>query len=151
MRRAAAQCELDAPRITGPITSLNMLTAEGMAEAQRGAAGFKKLTEELGRGNRLVTEVSEASRQQAQGIEQVSKALAQMESVTQTTAANAEEGAAASEELSAQAACSQELVDDLRALVVDRKAAAAAAASAPPAAAQRPAAGQTFTSAKKAA
>jgi hypothetical protein len=29
-----------------------------------------------------VTEVREASRQQAQGIEQVSKALAQMESVT---------------------------------------------------------------------
>jgi hypothetical protein len=25
MRRAAAQCELDGPRITGPITSLKML------------------------------------------------------------------------------------------------------------------------------
>jgi hypothetical protein len=25
MRKAAAQCELDGPRMTGPITSLNML------------------------------------------------------------------------------------------------------------------------------
>jgi len=31
IRRAAAQCELDAPRITGPITSLKMLTSmDGM-------------------------------------------------------------------------------------------------------------------------
>ena len=48
-------------------------------------------------------EVSDASRQQAQGIDQVSQAIAQMEKVTQTTAATAEESAAASEELSAQA------------------------------------------------
>jgi hypothetical protein len=29
MRSAAAQCELDAPRITGPITSLKILTIMG--------------------------------------------------------------------------------------------------------------------------
>ena len=51
----------------------------------------------------LVEEVSEASRQQAQGIDQVTQAIAQMEKVTQTTAATAEESAAASEELNAQA------------------------------------------------
>ena len=51
----------------------------------------------------LVDEVSVASRQQAQGIDQVSQAIAQMEKVTQTTAATAEESAAASEELNAQA------------------------------------------------
>ncbi len=134
---------------TGLIEEATRNASEGMAKLHEVAAAFTNITESVGRVTGLVTEVSEASRQQAQGIEQVSKALAQMESVTQTTAANAEEGAAASEELSAQAACSQELVDDLRALVVDRKAAAAAAA--PPAAAPRPAAGQTFTSAKKAA
>jgi hypothetical protein len=27
MRKAAAQCELDGPRITGPITSLKILTS----------------------------------------------------------------------------------------------------------------------------
>ena len=53
----------------------------------------------------------------------MSKALAQMEQSTQATAANAEEGAAASEELSAQAACSQALVNDLHRLVRPERAA----------------------------
>jgi hypothetical protein len=61
--------------------------------------------------------VSVASRQQAQGIDQVSQAIAQMEKVTQTTAATAEESAAASEELSAQAETAQSVVGKLRMLV----------------------------------
>jgi hypothetical protein len=32
MRKAAAQCELDGPRITGPITSLKMLGKETASE-----------------------------------------------------------------------------------------------------------------------
>ena len=65
----------------------------------------------------LVDEVSEASRQQAQGIDQVSQAIAQMEKVTQTTAATAEESAAASEELNAQAFELQEVVQELGSMV----------------------------------
>jgi methyl-accepting chemotaxis protein/methyl-accepting chemotaxis protein-1 (serine sensor receptor) len=65
----------------------------------------------------LVDEVSVASRQQAQGIDQVSQALAQMEKVTQTTAATAEESAAASEELSAQAEAAMGVVSQLATLV----------------------------------
>ena len=57
----------------------------------------------VGRVKGLVDEVSVASRQQAQGIDQVTQAISQMEKVTQTTAATAEESAAASEELNAQA------------------------------------------------
>jgi len=52
----------------------------------------------------LVEEVSTATGQQARSYEQVTQATAQMETVTQSTAASAEESAAASEELSAQAA-----------------------------------------------
>ncbi len=65
----------------------------------------------------LVDEVSAASRQQTQGIDHVSHALAQMERVTQTTAATAEESAAASEELSAQAENSMAIVRRLDSLV----------------------------------
>jgi ABC-type transporter Mla subunit MlaD len=65
----------------------------------------------------LVDEVSVASRQQAQGIDQVSQAIAQMEKVTQATAATAEESAAASEELNAQAETSMAVVGRLEALV----------------------------------
>jgi len=58
-----------------------------------------------------------ASRQQAQGIDQVTQAIAQMEKVTQGTAATAEESAAASEELSAQAETALAVVGALEAMV----------------------------------
>ncbi|HXT71285.1 MAG TPA: hypothetical protein VN700_16115, partial [Vicinamibacterales bacterium] len=75
------------------------------------------ITESVSKVKGLVDEVSVASRQQAQGIDQVSQAIAQMEKVTQTTAATAEESAAASEELSAQAETAQTVVGKLRMLV----------------------------------
>jgi methyl-accepting chemotaxis protein len=65
----------------------------------------------------LVDEVNEASRQQADGIGQVTQAVGQMERVTQTTAATAEESAAASEELSAQAETTMGIVAELRTLL----------------------------------
>ena len=51
----------------------------------------------------LVGEIAGASNEQAQGIEQVNTAIAEMDKVTQQNAANAEESAAAAEEMSAQA------------------------------------------------
>ncbi len=50
-----------------------------------------------------VEEIAAASTQQAQGIDQINSAVAQLDQVTQTNAANAEESASASEELNAQA------------------------------------------------
>jgi len=49
--------------------------------------------------------------------EQIGKAITQMEKVTQTIAANAEEGAAAAEELTAQSGTLKSIVDNLTALV----------------------------------
>jgi hypothetical protein len=51
----------------------------------------------------LIDEISIASAEQSDGIDQVGKALHQMDQVTQQNAANAEETASASEEMSAQA------------------------------------------------
>jgi methyl-accepting chemotaxis protein len=51
----------------------------------------------------MIAEISAASQEQAQGIEQVNNAVAQMDKVTQQNAANSEESASASEELSSQA------------------------------------------------
>ena len=52
----------------------------------------------------LVGEISAASNEQAQGIDQINRAVAEMDKVTQQTAASAEESASASEEMNAQAA-----------------------------------------------
>ena len=77
--------------------------------------------------------MSDASRQQSDGIGQVTQAVNQMERVTQTTAATAEESAAASEELSAQAETTMGIVAELRTLLHGRQGAIAhQPASAPP-------------------
>jgi len=65
----------------------------------------------------LVGEISAASSEQAQGIEQVNTAVSQMDKVTQQNAANAEESASASEELSTQAEQMRSIVNDLKKLV----------------------------------
>jgi len=65
----------------------------------------------------LVGEIAAASKEQSQGIMQVSKAVTEMDTVTQKNAATAEESAAAAEELSAQSAVMLEVVQRLAALV----------------------------------
>ncbi len=61
----------------------------------------------------LIDEISVASTEQSDGIDQVSKALCQMDQVTQQNAATAEETASASEEMSAQ---SQMLLEQVKIL-----------------------------------
>jgi methyl-accepting chemotaxis protein len=65
----------------------------------------------------LVSEIAASTQEQAKGIDQVNVAVAQMDKVTQSNAANAEESASASEELSAQAQNMTEIVGQLVALV----------------------------------
>jgi len=65
----------------------------------------------------LAGEVSAATDEQARGIEQVNTAVSDMDKVTQANAANSEEAASASEELSAQARELNEMVLTLTALV----------------------------------
>ena len=61
--------------------------------------------------------MSHGSREQSSGIDQIGKALSQMEQVTQTTAANAEESAAAAEQLNAQSESMRELTERLNMMV----------------------------------
>ncbi|MHC4886506.1 MAG: methyl-accepting chemotaxis protein [Planctomycetota bacterium] len=65
----------------------------------------------------LVAEITAASNEQAQGVDQVNTAVAQMDKVTQQNAANAEESASASEELNAQADQLNSIVNELAAMV----------------------------------
>ncbi len=51
----------------------------------------------------LVEQISNASREQASGLDQINKAIADMDKVTQHTASGAEESASASQELATQA------------------------------------------------
>ena len=92
-------------------------SSEGTAKVAVVAEAIGSITGAVAKARGLVDEVSVASRQQAQGIDQVTQAVAQMEKVTQGTAATAEESAAASEELSAQADTALGIVGSLEHMV----------------------------------
>ncbi len=76
-----------------------------------------EIVQSVGKTTDLVSEIAAASQEQAQGIDQVNTAVAQMDKVTQQNAANAEESASASEELSAQAESLNGIVGQLVGLV----------------------------------
>ncbi len=65
----------------------------------------------------VITEVAAASNEQAQGIEQINIAVAQMDKVTQSNASNSEESASASQELTSQAKELNYMVENLMAIV----------------------------------
>jgi methyl-accepting chemotaxis protein len=116
--RTLAQRSALAAKETAALIEASMVrTQEGASSVDKVAASIRGITASVTKVRTLVEDVSAASRQQAQGIGQVTQALAQMEQVTQMSAATAEESAAASEELNGQAAGTLDVVSQLDALV----------------------------------
>ncbi len=89
----------------------------GNTQIQETLTKFYDMGESAKKVNSLVGEIASASREQAQGIEQINKAMGEMDRVVQQNAANAEESASASEELNAQAQQMQDMVEELETLV----------------------------------
>ncbi|MFT3782571.1 MAG: methyl-accepting chemotaxis protein [Nibricoccus sp.] len=67
------------------------------------AVHLHEIVEKARKLDDLIAQISVASREQSQGVGQINTAISQIDQVTQSTAANAEESAAAAEELNAQA------------------------------------------------
>ncbi len=78
---------------------------------------FRANAELSGKIGQLVDEIATASEEQAHGIAQVNTAVAEMDKVTQQTAATAEESASAAEEMNAQAQQMRGFVEELAAVV----------------------------------
>ncbi len=97
------------------------------------AESFKTVEAHSAKVAELLGEVAEASREQSQGISQITTAMAEMDKVTQSNAASAEESASAAGQLSGEAAQLLEAVGGLSGLVhgVNKNGAPAAAAKAP--------------------
>jgi methyl-accepting chemotaxis protein len=83
----------------------------------------------------VIAEIASASKEQSQGITELNTAVGQMDRVTQTNAASAEENASSSEQLGAQAAVLQEVVDRLQQVVTGHSANVGPSAPPPKAAA----------------
>ena len=82
---------------------------------------FSKVAVSASKVGELVAEISAASSEQAQGIEQVNTAVAEMDKVVQQNAANAEESASAAEEMNAQAEQMKGMVADLITVIAGEK------------------------------
>jgi methyl-accepting chemotaxis protein len=116
--RNLAQRALQAAKDTSVLIEAAISNArEGDERVREVSMVITAISGSVGQAKRLVDEVSSASRQQTQGIDQVSKAILELEQLTQRTAANSEESAAASEELSSQAELTMNVVARLNALV----------------------------------
>ena len=75
----------------------------GSQIADQTAEALNKIVEQIDRAASLIHSIAEASREQANGIEQVNIGISQVSQVVQNNAAVAEESAAASQELSSHA------------------------------------------------
>ena len=75
---------------------------EGLVDTSQQA--FVRMTDSFRKVSAMVNEISSASKEQAIGIEQITRAVNEMDKVVQQSAATSEETASAAEELSSQAA-----------------------------------------------
>ncbi|MCP4715542.1 MAG: methyl-accepting chemotaxis protein, partial [Deltaproteobacteria bacterium] len=78
---------------------------------------FTAVAASVQQGGQLVAEITASSLEQAQGIEQINSAVAQMDQVVQRNSASAEESSAASEQMSAQSSTMKGFVGELEALI----------------------------------
>ncbi len=130
--RALAQRSAQAARDTADLIEQSIARSnEGQENVTNVTSAIKSVTEAAVQVKQLIDEVSTATGQQAVGLNQVSKAIAHIEKVTQATAASAEESAAVSEELTAEARRTLEVVAGLSSLVGRADPHGAMAAAAP--------------------
>jgi len=78
-------------------------TGEGEVAARLVAGKLKDIVEGIGKVTDIVREITAMAKEQTTGIDQVNKAMVEMDKVTQQNAASAEESSSAASELSGQA------------------------------------------------
>jgi methyl-accepting chemotaxis protein len=116
--RNLAQRSAEAAKNTAGMIEESVNNAEhGVTISQEVATSLEEIAVGARKVNELVARIAAASVEQSQGIDQVNTTVAQMDSVTQQSAANAEESASAAEELTAQAEQLNGMVAELVAMV----------------------------------
>ena len=116
--RNLAQRSAQAAKDTAVIIESNIsLSDSGVDIAQNVRASVESIEEQAKKVSELLDEISVATNEQAQGVDQINKAVSQMEMVLSTNAQTAEEAAAASRTLEDQAINVKEIVNTLVVLV----------------------------------
>ena len=116
--RQLATRSAEAARNTAEIIEQSVSSAQqGVSISAEVARSLQEITQASLRVKQLVSEIAAASSEQSRGIQQVNSAVGEIDKVTQTSAAHAEESAAAIHELSNQAQQVKSIVVQLNDMV----------------------------------
>ena len=117
VRNLAQRCA-QAARDTAALIEESIATSgDGNSRLDQMAGAVRSMTQNSKRVKSLVDEVNLGSQEQARGMDQISRAVLQMEQVTQRTAAGAQQSASAGAELNGHATRLRTLVQEMRAMV----------------------------------
>ncbi len=117
VRNLAQRSAMAAKETAQKIEDSIVKSTRGVEISGQVATGLNNILDKAKKVDGLVAEIATASQEQRQGIDQINLAVNQLDKVTQSNAANAEETASASEELSAQAEALLEAVQELTMVV----------------------------------
>jgi len=120
VRNLAQRSAQAARETTAKIEGAILKTAQGVQISQKVALALNDIVTKARQVDELASEVAGASREQTQGIMQINAAVGQMDKVTQSNAASAEESAAAAQQLNAQAELMKQAVLKLTLLAGDQ-------------------------------
>jgi methyl-accepting chemotaxis protein len=117
VRNLAQRCAQAAKETSAKIEGAISKSSQGVEITSKVAMVLNDVVTKVRQVDELVTEVASASREQTDGIAQINMAVSQMDKVTQSNAATAEESSAAAQELNAQAETMNQSVAELMELV----------------------------------
>jgi methyl-accepting chemotaxis protein len=117
VRNLSQRCAQAAKDTAALIEASLAKSNDGKMKVDHVANAIRAITEESVKIRTLVDDVSLSSHEQSRGVEQVARAITQIEQVTQRNAANAEESASSVEELNAQSETLREIVEQVSAVV----------------------------------
>jgi methyl-accepting chemotaxis protein/methyl-accepting chemotaxis protein-1 (serine sensor receptor) len=117
VRNLAQRCAQAAKETAELIEQSIQTSTEGSERLTKVSEAISAITGEAEKVQTLITEVSLSSEEQVSGLRKISKAVGEMEYVTQATASAAEETAAAGQQLSAQSEALRGMVSCLDELV----------------------------------
>ncbi len=116
--RNLARRSAEAARNTAELIDGSQKNADaGVQVAKNVASNLAAIQESAGKAATLIGEITAASKEQAQGIEQINTAVSEMDKVVQQNAATAEESAGAVSELSSQSEDLNRMVGQLMKIV----------------------------------
>jgi methyl-accepting chemotaxis protein len=116
--RNLAMRAAEASRITAELIESTVKTIQfGSELVNKTGSAFSKVSVNTAQMREMVEEIAAACQDQAQGTDQINKALIEMDRVIQNNASSSEENASASEELNAQAQQMKEYVASMVGLI----------------------------------